>query len=251
MRENFVPVADLFLEVRFSGEVHDVREFITPNQWHVRQKIEELRNKWELVTPEVCWEYVCADIQYPLDIHGKANEYHRLDSYAFRQYFVPGMGWFVRPWVKQVVYDEWFDFPAEILSMPKPIADCDGSSILLCSLLEAIGIKAYVALGGFAGQSDHLTHAWVLVDYKGDWQVWETTTPEAGLAMPEANDYYIPLVYFNDKEILLDPTVYGMLEQMNYIPSVGSLFAPFGFVCDSCKKIQCIRQLGETICRVC
>jgi hypothetical protein len=236
---SFVQASNLYLQVRFPGEIHDVREFVQPNQWHVQKLISDLRDGGHVVSPELLWDWVCRSVDYPLDRWGRTNEYHQLDSYAFRPIYVIGWGYQVVPRVRQAVWNEWFDWPWEILSAPKMVADCDGVSILLASLIRGIGDQAYVAIGGFAGEDDPLTHAWVV--HSG--QVWEVTAPEAGFALPEDNDQYIPLLYFNDSQILVSSQLDDVLRRMNYIPSIDQLCSQFGFGCDNCRKRALILSL--------
>jgi len=589
---NLTPVSELFLQVRFPGEIHDVKEFVQPKQWHVQQLISDLKKQGP-VTPELLWDWVCRNVQYPLDFRGHANEYHKLDAYALRPVYIIGWGQQVIPENRQVVWGEWFDWPWEILSAPKMVADCisadteiicvvdnhydsvpigklegakgvkvpsynfekqqieikpvshvvpkgrkpvyeiqlrngmsfectanhrlfrapttynydgveectafdldksqagnnnrhhlislrqlpalnrktlvsdeelwiyghyaaegwssppkrgskyrvsiagdnpalrqalgfrllclgvpftfskrtrhasievrsselrdklatlghnafekrfpsfvtglttddiqvlldgyiagdtwlpkvgkeytsghknetlehstssdmlaqqlrllhfilgrplysqyqlnhggaghkpiwrlyenknsvfnrkyspglskvpvrrivskgeqetfdltvsgnhnfflaksgvlahncDGDSVLLASLIRGIGSDAYVAIGGFAGEADPLTHAWVVHNS----QVWEVTAPEAGFALPEDNDVYIPLMYFNDERVLVTPELYGILKEMNYIPSIGNLCQNFGFGCDDCKKRAAVLSFHQKL----
>jgi hypothetical protein len=236
---SLTPVPELYLQVRFPGEIHDVKEFIQPRQWHVQKLINDLRDSGHNVTAELLWDWVCRNVDYPLDQWGRTNEYHRMDAYAVRPAYILGWGPQVVPRVRQTVWSEWFDWPWEILSSPRMVADCDGSSILLASLIRGIGVQSYVAVGGFAGEADPLTHAWVVCSG----QSWEVTTDEAGLALPEYNDQYIPLLYFNDAEILVAPQLNGILKQMNYVPTVDQLCGNFGFTRDSCKKFSSILAL--------
>lgn len=218
--------------------MHDVKEFIQPHQWHVQQLITHLEQQ-QPVTPFGLWDWVCRNVQYPLDSKGKPNEYHRLEAYAYRKLYRVGCGWMNQTRISQQVWDEWFDWPWEILAQPQRWADCDGSSILLCSLLRGIGQESYVAIGGFAGEDDPLTHAWVVTEG----QVWEVTTSEAGLALEEENDYYIPLMYFNEREVWAAPEVWQALAEYDYVPALGQVFGTRGFIHDDCRKVCAIANL--------
>lgn len=228
MLNNLIPIDELLLQVRFKGEVHNMKEFIQPGQFHVLKVIDELGAEKYPVTPEDLWDFVCTRVAYPLDRFGRTNEYHRLNAYAYRSYFVPGMGWNIISRVHQEVHSEWFDFPYEILTRNPMMADCDGTSILLCSLLRSIGADAYVAIGGVSSTPSLLSHAWVVTNCMGEWQVWETTTDERGLALPECNEFYEPLCYFNESQILADNLLYSELAKLDYIPNMGDLMVPFG-----------------------
>lgn len=229
---SLTPISNLYLQVRFPGEIHDVKEFVQPCQWHVQHLIEDMKSQGHNVSAELLWDWVCRNVEYPLDGRGHANEYHRLDAYALRPAYVLGWGQQVIPRSRQEVWHEWFDWPWEILSSPVKVADCDGAAILAASLILGIGRQAYVAIGGFAGEMDPLTHAWVVCSG----QVWEVTTTEAGLALPEDNDVYVPLMYFNNTEILVAPGLDEALRRMNYVPNIDHLYDNFGFVHDGARK---------------
>lgn len=243
MFPGFDRVDNLYLQVRYAGEIHEVREFITPQQWHVQRKVEDISSRMVSDLQKEIWQFVCADVRYPLDVWGRVNEYHKLQAYAYRGYFVSGLGWRPVTLINQQVYNEWFDFPWEILSQEPMVADCDGSSILLCSLLIAAGFPSYVAIGGIFDEPQSLTHAWVITHYNGEWQSWETTTNEAGLALPVENEYYYPLCYFNDQEIFVDPQLYGELSRLDYIPQVGDVFSPIGFIRNDIKKSKVLDSI--------
>jgi hypothetical protein len=126
------------------------------------------------------------------------------------------------------------------------VGDCDGSSILLCNLLRAIGVSAQVALGGFATDKEALSHAWVVCNG----QVLETTTDTAGIVLPEDNETYIPLIYFDESTISLDPSVYDALVDLDYIPALGDMYRGLG-IGENCQKkmdILCRMIEGSLSC---
>ena len=227
------------LRVRFPTEVHDVREFIVPNQFHIRQALLDVASKYGAVTPWNCWDWVCREVQYPRDSRGVPNEYHRMDSYAIRQNFVVGAGMVVQPMKHQQVWWEWFDFPWEILAGEPKVADCDGTSVLLCNMLRTIGESAKVALGGFSTDKEALSHAWVVTNG----QVWETTVGEAGLALAEDNGKYIPLIYFDETLIQLDPAVWSALKDLDYVPALGDMYRGLGIGRNCMKKMQIMCEM--------
>lgn len=101
--------------------------------------------------------------------------------------------WALLDWVcRNITYrsdnGEWWEFPAETIS--RKYADCEGSSILLASLLRNF-TDGYVAVGSYRG----FGHAWVELDG----QILETTyTSARPVADPEQ---YKMLVAFNDYEV--------------------------------------------------
>lgn len=242
----FITVPELMLRVRFPTEVHDVREFIQPNQFHLRHALLEVKDKYGEVTPFNCWDWVCSEVRYPRDSMGRPNEYHRMDSYAIRQYYVVGAGWVTDPQKRQQVWWEWFDFPWEILAGSPKIADCDGKAILLCNMLRTIGEPARVGMGGFATDKEALSHAWVV----SGGQVLETTTDNAGLSYPENNGHYIPLIYFDESTVTLDPSVYDALKDLDYVPALGDVYRGLGIGYDCKKKSQVMCQMiqGSLAC---
>jgi len=141
----FISVPELMLRVRFPTEVHDVREFIQPNQFHVRHALLDVKDKYGELNAYNCWDWVCSEVIYPRDERGTPNEYHRMDSYAIRQRFVVGAGWVTDPAKRQQVWWEWFDFPWEILAGSPKIADCiSADTEIICVIdnhYEAIPIS--------------------------------------------------------------------------------------------------------------
>jgi hypothetical protein len=166
-----------------------------------------------------------------------------MDSYAVRRTFVIGVGWVVQPMKQEQVWWEWFDFPWEIMASNPKVADCDGSSIFLCNMLRSIDQEAKVAIGGFATDSEALSHAWVVTNG----QVWETTADEAGLALPEDNDTYQPLILFDEASISLDPAVYAELEKMSYVPALDEVYRDLGITRNCQKKMQVMCQIKSGI----
>ena len=84
---------------------------------------------------------------------------------------------------------EWWEFPAETIS--RKYADCEGTSILLASLLRNF-TDGYVAIGSYRGYG----HAWVELDG----QILETTYTSARLVADPQN--YRKLVAFNDQAVI-------------------------------------------------
>lgn len=88
---------------------------------------------------------------------------------------------------------EWWEFPDEVIR--ERISDCDGSAILLASMLRQAGYspnRVYVVIGTWRG----LGHAWVELDG----EILETTYTSARPVVDTWN--YQWLAAFNDVEVI-------------------------------------------------
>jgi len=102
--------------------------------------------------------------------------------------------WALLDWVcRNITYrsdnGEWWEFPAETIS--RKYADCEGTSILLASLLRNF-TDGYVAVGSYRGYG----HAWVELDG----QILETTYTSARLVADPQN--YRAYAKFNDQAVI-------------------------------------------------
>lgn len=112
------------------------------------------------------------------------------------------------------VPDYFLKKPVDVLRLQE--GDCDEQSVLLCSLLRAIGEDAYVRVGAFLGSP--VLHAWVLWRsvVSGEWKNLDPSglieMVDPGYGDPGGD---MPLVYvdFNDS-VVYD---YGGLAQIEYI----------------------------------
>ncbi|MBA7633190.1 hypothetical protein ES703_40752 [subsurface metagenome] len=102
--------------------------------------------------------------------------------------------WGLYDWVCQNIdyhldIGEYWETPSETLAWGE--ADCEGTAILLCSMLRNF-TNAYVVVGDYYGYG----HAWVA---EGD-QIYETTYTSAR-SVPDPNDYQA-FCLFNDQEVI-------------------------------------------------
>lgn len=171
------------ISVRF-GELLLPQEFIRPRQ--VEDLAAELtRGLSEDDAVLACWSYVCRKIKYPDAPPGVAPDRHVL--HAFPIVDVPFFGIRYRIVRSQ---DDFWEYPSETLDWK--IANCEGTSILLCSLLRAYGIapeRVWVVVGKIP--TGH--HAWVELDDI----IFETTLSSAP-ASPLSCTRYAGRWKFND-----------------------------------------------------
>jgi len=83
--------------------------------------------------------------------------------------------------VKQFGYEEVWAMPDEVLK--RGLGDCEDLSFLLCSILQALGVRARVVFGTWQGQG----HAWVEAGVDGVGGILESTSgmPFQGFADPK------------------------------------------------------------------
>ena len=174
---------EILLRRRFGDEVWDVREWVTPRAWMVRQVAEAIG---PADFPRAQWAWVVRNIRYP------ASGVLGVDAHRILAYRGP----------HPVVYEtrDFWNLPSETLRDGR--GDCEDSAILLVSLLRALRPEApvYVSVGYFEG----LGHVWVTDHSSGAPRVYDTTVgdprPEyAGMA--EAPPY-LPVFRFNDATAL-------------------------------------------------
>ena len=152
---------------RFGSELHDLREWVTPNvpvvRWYASALYHPDRDQY-IVN---CWDWVCRNFAYAF------RDTHELVAFA-------------QPFRTWAVYrqDDFWHFPAEMIGFyedaqrrgKRAKGDCEDTSFLLASLLLARTDGVYVNIGG----QQELTHAWVTVDRSGDEYILETTCNAAG-----------------------------------------------------------------------
>lgn len=177
-------MGDYIVRVRFGNEEHRVTEFITP--WH--HQVQELTRQVGYDV-EACYNWVCRNVKYPME-----SDRHHIS--AFGGPFPLGF-----PVIRLTTYDFW-QFPYETIGWMKDgyaVEDCDGSAILLCSMLRCFvpANEVYVGIGGYS----EIDHAWVRIMHDGEWHVLESTLDEPfpPWAIIEASPYN-PYCYFNDRE---------------------------------------------------
>jgi transglutaminase-like putative cysteine protease len=112
----------------------------------------------------------------------------------------------------QYVTDFYLKKPIEVLH--SKVGDCDEQSVLLCSLLRAIGEQAFVRIAYFPGEP--VLHAWV-VWYDVSTQQWFNLDPTASLELVDFGyGEYIPIVQYVDfnEQVVYD---YGGLSRVQEI----------------------------------
>lgn len=205
------------VRIRFGAEEHRVTEFVTPDHHQVQWLAKKLR-----YNVQACYNWVCMNVNYP-----RASDRHSLQAFGGLLPFGPRLS---------LSTDEFWQFPAETLGWMGPtgaIEDCDGSSILLCSMLRCFipENRVYVGIGGF----DTIDHAWVRYEENGQWYVLESTLdkPFPMYAITEKSPYNL-YCYFNDSEsIEIVPGSFSSLSarRKNYKYLVDSLLKLRGIAC--------------------
>lgn len=181
--------SDFVVEVRFPGERHYIREFVTPDAPDVLALVKSKPPDIDPISFFASW--VWRHVNYPTAALPLAPDYHEVR--AFRK-----AGWFAPAAIKLSTIDFW-QFPSETLGWAdawgRHWGDCEDSSAVLCSLLRNYfrPEDVYVALGNVS----ILPHSWVRVRHLGKWQIIETTSPHRqGLAEDRP---YSMKAYFNDR----------------------------------------------------
>ena len=183
-------VETLAVRKRFGDEYTDVRDFVRPHDFMVRQVVAGRRD-W---TPELMWRWVVESIRYP------AGSTRTLDRHSMAAFHaaIPIIG-VLFPAKRYVAYDFW-EFPAEVLRDRE--ADCEGSAALLVSMLRCRwpNFPAYVSVGYFR----EFGHVWVSVASGSDWQIWDTTlgyVPDPAPVERTSPDYRV-LFRYNEREVI-------------------------------------------------
>ncbi len=149
---------------RWGTETHDIREWVTPDAPEVAECARAL---W-LPDPDDfalnCWRWVGGSFRYVLEL----PDYWRFPAELIRTH---------EQYEKAIAAYRETKYPGRPPS--KPSADCDCRSFLLCSLLIAGNIDAWVALGDCGGP-----HAWVTA---GDY-ILEPTYRESAMDVMLAAD---------------------------------------------------------------
>lgn len=197
------------VRIRFGNEEHRVTEFVTPDHHQVQWLVKQLGSN-----VQACYNWVCMNVNYP-----RSSDRHSLQAFGGLLPFGPALSFSTH---------EFWQFPAETLGWMRngsTIEDCDGASILLCSMLRCFvpEDQVYVGIGGYHS----IDHAWVRYQENGRWYVLESTLdkPFPAYSMPEVSPYNL-YCYFNDTEsIELVPGSFASLSKRkkNYTSLVRSL----------------------------
>jgi len=180
---------------KFAGELHDIRDFVTPKQYEVDELFKQLRRGSPYDSVAACWEYLNAYVKYPLDVRGRYTDKQKLISFG-------GAFTYNQP------VDYWM-FPCEVVARARDAAsknrrtlgDCADVATTMVSLLrnQFESDEIYVVIGIYyplhkpAGK-----HAWVkfMLD-----EEWYYADPTVIFGDPLNFDLYEEHVLFNDLEI--------------------------------------------------
>ena len=196
LNKKMVSVDDLLIEVEDrhgKGSLYYLHEWITPNNASVVSKKRELldeiydsygkTNLMNIITK--FYYYVAVDIKYVDDdyfgfIYGKNGDVIR--------------------------YDDYWQFPAEVIA--SGVADCDGKSFLLTSLLRAVGFSersvfsniGFVSVGGEVSGHVYTT---IYVNDGEEYLLDPSITDWGGVVLREVPEIYKTKIAFNDKVVII------------------------------------------------
>jgi len=242
--DNFIPVESLPLAVGFPGELHDPSEFVTPKQVMVRNKLQEIcgdsRGDDAIIA---LWYYSCS-LKYPMTKSGIPTDYHRLEAFEHTLDYLPGLGIRVRPQVVLETGKDGADYwQPPHMTIRLQGGDCEDRSSVLVSLLRNFILpdEVFVAVGAFNSHME-MNHAWGVLGKPGRGFIMETTAPgPEGWVREEAlRERYRPLLYYNDRMMLIHPSLEGIGDPVFLTRILCPVSANEG------EKIANIRQLwGE------
>lgn len=181
--DGFQRLEDLIVCVGFPGEMHSLKEFVTPKQVMVQQAYLGIVSETDDIMLG-CWDWVCTQIEYPRRTYNQFTDYHELRAFRMRRLRTVG---------------EYFQMPFQTLVIG--LGDCFDKTALLVSLLRNSGATAYGVLGMFRA-ADVIDHAWAVVERSGRRYILESTLNRAVTWKTEADlPEYSPEVYFNEAEV--------------------------------------------------
>lgn len=166
---------------RYGGEVLDIREFVRPDTYMVRELIRTMPG----ATVATMWSWVLRNVTYP-EGSLEHEDYHEEHRYLTAR----GEALLSNDTV------EYWNLPSETLR--DRVGDCEDRSILLASMLRYLlpPEQVWVSVGSYQG----FGHVWVTIVRNGVNLVIETTLPslpQGGLA-PVESAPYTPVLRFND-----------------------------------------------------
>lgn len=162
---------------RCGDEWLDARQFIRPGDWMLQQVMGELRRSGK-ATARGCWDWVVRNIAYPPGPTWSQDSHVEIRYHSVWPF----------PRFVQVTNDFW-SYPSETLR--DRMEDCDGRSILLCSMLRSIGVPAYFTVGMFRGRHT-FGHTWVTIKHGDRQALLETTLrriPPPNVSLMEGGPY--------------------------------------------------------------
>lgn len=192
------------LFVRFGNEWHNPSEFIRPHDGMVEVAVEEIAAGAGSQDEAVCllWDWVCREIRYPLTLFGESTDYHLLKAFPVSESL------FGTRYLVNYANDEFFQYPSETLAWQ--VADCDGTSILLGSMLLNVlpREQVKVVVGSTQESESEADHAWVYAMLGGEMRVLETTLTSIPanygvrarqVGIGARGEGYLPFIEFDDE----------------------------------------------------
>lgn len=182
------------------GEWVDVRDFVRPNDPMVADVV-DARSDW---TVESLWDWVLQHIRYP------AGSFLTLDYHSMVAFHrnIPLIGWLLG--ARRYATIDFWEYPGEVLR--DGMADCEGSSVLLASMIQRAlpSPGVWVSVGYFFPDryvgGPGFGHVWVSLLENGRWRVLDTTL----LARPNLPVYeepegpYRAIFRFSSESVLIE-----------------------------------------------
>lgn len=199
-----VPVA---VRKRFGNEWTDVRDFIRPRDFMVRNVLAS-RSSWSVVD---AWRWVIENIHYPEGEGGLVDQ-HTVSAYQPCSGLLCAVVGALVPKRRYSTMDFW-NFPAETLR--DGIGDCEDSAFLLTSMLRSLypDMPVYATVGFF----DEFGHVWTSVNQSGNWLILDTTLPRLPSTIPDERTVtrYRPIFRVNEEEVLVETDEFIVPERMH------------------------------------
>ena len=180
---------------RFGGEHLDIREFITPYTPSVQEALAQValgnNQIWNI------WDWVCANIKYP-PICGGIQDYHEKIS------FLKGCPIIRAPVKRSTKVEDFWELPWEVLD-PPCYGDCEGSSVVLVSMLRNILPASAVFCN--VGMYKNFGHAWTTFSDGIEDYILDSTIPQARAVGDNSEaeaDLYVPYIKFNDQIVTVE-----------------------------------------------
>lgn len=163
---------------RYGDEWLDARQFIRPGDWMMGQVMARLRRDGK-ASVRGCWQWVVDNIAYPPGPAATEDDHMELRYHSL---------WPLPRFVNRT--NDFWNYPSETLR--DRMEDCDGRSILLCSMLRSLDVPAWFTVGMFRGKHHAFGHTWVTVQGAGRHLLLETTlrrVPPPNVTLVEGGPY--------------------------------------------------------------
>lgn len=175
-------MSEIVVEKRYPGERLDIREFVRPNTWMVRELVQRLGSR----PPIEYWRWVIEHIRYPwgqpdvMDLHMEGR-YLRRDGSRYL--------------IEQQTSEFW-EWPSEVLR--DRMADCEGSAALLVSCLRHFLPADQILCT--VGYWNDMGHVWATLIGPDGPEVMDTTLSRLPDQLPVTEgSAYRPILRFNDE----------------------------------------------------